>query len=706
VLASMLGGCETTPGEVAETRAPLPFEKRTERYLPGLDETVTVVKGLGGGYVLREDGRVDSLANVLEANAAAWIAQHGKVTPEIVAYSTTVAPTTEVEVAFLFEPDIDWEEYFDAQASGNEEWEAEQAELLHDAIAATSETIVASLLEAGVDPEDVRAAEWSPFVHATLPLSVLETVADLPEVTRIIGDATVEPEEQANNVVTNPATWHGVGNLPAGLDGSSFRVSVLEPGPCLVRGDHILINDAVTYSHAGLSCSSDAQCGLDYCDGKPSVEPTARCINGKCHDGHATGVASVLMRFLPQANLYVPNGGRRPAGPVCNSQITTSYDFLRGKFARWVNESYGCTDAVGSLSPTDGAVQDYYSRVHNFFITKSAENDGPQSMASPSTWNSVVVGGVDNERELSCFSSTDNPYVGTNSYVDREEPDVVAYAGQVSPSFQCQGPSEVDSVRVADPASTIATDDVVGTSFAAPAVLGIAALVQEYCSTLGKSWNSVEHRAVIRTAATTNVDGWAYSTLPEGNSQQVDHKDGAGLVFADFAIRFCDNPAPGGNENWGVTGELLKPASDGQTSGLPNAAPEYPNTPPGEAQTQDQQLNPGGQTGYRWKDLWDGVPMTLQPGARVRATFSWEACVTTASPTAARTLTDYDLFLYNRTLDEGLYASQTDDDVNEGFDVIIPAGWGGDYDLILVWPDGSNGCGGTDRTALAWYVTT
>jgi hypothetical protein len=33
-----------------------------------------------------------------------------------------------------------------------------------------------------------------------------------------------------------------------------------------------------------------------------------------------------------------------------------------------------------------------------------------------------------------------------------------------------------------------------------------------------------------------------------------------------------------------------------------------------------------------------------------------------------------------------------------------PARWGGDYDLLLVWPDGSNGCGGYDRTALAWYV--
>jgi hypothetical protein len=69
----------------------------------------------------------------------------------------------------------------------------------------------------------------------------------------------------------------------------------------------------------------------------------------------------------------------------------------------------------------------------------------------------------------------------------------------------------------------------------------------------------------------------------------------------------------------------------------------------------------------------DGIPMNLQPGARVRATFSWEACVTTASPSANRTVpTDFDLFLYNRTRDEGLYASQTDEDVNEGFDVTIP----------------------------------
>lgn len=65
----------------------------------------------------------------------------------------------------------------------------------------------------------------------------------------------------------------------------------------------------------------------------------------------------------------------------------------------------------------------------------------------------------------------------------------------------------------------------------------------------------------------------------------------------------------------------------------------------------------------------------------------------------------YDLVLYDTTTDQGYYASQTNEDVNEGFDVQIQAGWGGDYQLLLVWPNGMAGCsGGIDRAALATVV--
>lgn len=90
-LSGVFGGCETTPEREVESLA---FEKRTERYLIGLDETVTLVKGLPGGSVMREDGSLDSWVSVLEANERAWRNQHGSLSPELVTYSQVVDPTT------------------------------------------------------------------------------------------------------------------------------------------------------------------------------------------------------------------------------------------------------------------------------------------------------------------------------------------------------------------------------------------------------------------------------------------------------------------------------------------------------------------------------------------------------------------------------------------------------------------------------------
>ena len=145
----------------------------------------------------------------------------------------------------------------------------------------------------------------------------------------------------------------------------------------------------------------------------------------------------------------------------------------------------------------------------------------------------------------------------------------------------------------------------------------------------------------------------------------------------------------------------------GNTTPLPEAAPEYPDAPPQSA-PQDQGLEAAPSlTGYKWTDLWANTNISSFPvGTRVRMTFSWEACVTTADPSADRTVpTDFDLFLYNATLGKGLYASQTDDDVNEGFDITIPEGWAGDYDLIVVWPASSTGCGGVERTGTSWWIS-
>lgn len=63
---------------------------------------------------------------------------------------------------------------------------------------------------------------------------------------------------------------------------------------------------------------------------------------------------------------------------------------------------------------------------------------------------------------------------------------------------------------------------------------------------------------------------------------------------------------------------------------------------------------------------------------------------------------DFDVFLYNVDRGEGLYASQTADDVNEGFDVLIPEGWKGEYQVVLYWPDDADFCEAGEVENTAW----
>lgn len=288
-------GCEAPEERPASVG--MSFEKRSEKYFAGLDETVTVVKGLGAGHVIREDGDIQLLSHVVEQDTAAWIAQHGMLTPQVVTYAATVEPNELVPVAFVFDPAIDWSDYFEAQESGDPEWQAQQATILRESIVLTSGSIVEHLIAAGVDPETIRAAKWSPFVHAQVPADLLESVSMIPEVTRVIPDGSNEAVEHSDDTIGNPATFHGTGSLPSGLDGANYRLSVLEPGPCKIRGTHNMINDSVSYSDTGISCSNHSQCGVNFCD--QNAASGSRCVGGRCLDGHSTSVASVLMRFTP-----------------------------------------------------------------------------------------------------------------------------------------------------------------------------------------------------------------------------------------------------------------------------------------------------------------------------------------------------------------------------------------------------------------------
>jgi hypothetical protein len=63
-------------------------------------------------------------------------------------------------------------------------------------------------------------------------------------------------------------------------------------------------------------------------------------------------------------------------------------------------------------------------------------------------------------------------------------------------------------------------------------------------------------------------------------------------------------------------------------------------------------------------------------------------------------------FLYDRTQGEYRYASQSNDDNNEGFDVVIDPSQRGDYEVWLAWPEGAQGCNGTTAAVAFESVAT
>jgi hypothetical protein len=241
--------------------------------------------------------------------------------------------------------------------------------------------------------------------------------------------------------------------------------------------------------------------------------------------------------------------------------------------------------------------------------------------------------------------------------------------------------------------TTIWTGDD-GTSFAAPAMAGLGALVKETC---GGTMNHNQLRAILKSAAyNRNPNGWRYSTP----AYPLDQKDGGGALLAGAALAFCGIGSGGptvftGSSNISVT----------KGSGLPKgSSPAAGSPPPGGAKSDDQlrienYAAPGPGDGRIGGQL---LSVQLSVGERFRVTFAWDACpVASMGAGPDKVATDIDIFLYNATTSSYLYGSQSVDDNTEGFDVTIPSGQGGVYTLYYGLVPGT-GCNGVTSEPAAW----
>ncbi|MBX3209164.1 MAG: hypothetical protein KF764_29290 [Labilithrix sp.] len=408
--------------------------------------------------------------------------------------------------------------------------------------------------------------------------------------------------------------------------------------------------------------------------------------------------------LLDGQRIFYANGkdSSRPDGDSrCSAMgIGKVYDFFHGKNVKTVNESFTCSRYSSSLGgEVDGMVQDSHARMHDVSVFKIAGNYHPAQVraACAYTMNSNCVGGINSKDQVSCFSMWENfnaPIIDRLEEprrTDREEPDVVALAGDARSGDACapdKATDFVDVMNIDDPNGWLGD---IGTSFAAPAMTALAALLKQACSPSGEL-NQKWIRAVLRNAGwARNIADFPYSTPSTNLVTGGDWKDGGGALFASAALAFCgiggdDGPrAAAGND----PGDLSKGKASPPTTGGCSACDD----------NQDKSLQGpriaavgppnGGNDRREYTKLWEAE---FKPGDRIRATIAWDNCPT-GKIAPAPVATDLDLFLY---LKEGpssgryIFSSQSVTDNVEGFDVIIPEG--GHYEIYWTYPQGTRGC--------------
>lgn len=162
---------------------------------------------------------------------------------------------------------------------------------------------------------------------------------------------------------------------------------------------------------------------------------------------------------------------------------------------------------------------DYYARLRNRLVVVAAGNttncQNDTHVSSPAkAWNVIAVGSYSDNSSgswsndnMDLWSQWENP---SSLNMDHEKPEIVAPGGSISGIH-------LDGQRTASS----------GTSFAAPQVSGLAALLLDRNPAL-IIW-PVSTRAILMASATHNLDGPV--NIPTG----VDWKDGAGGIVADLA---------------------------------------------------------------------------------------------------------------------------------------------------------------------------
>lgn len=295
-----------------------------------------------------------------------------------------------------------------------------------------------------------------------------------------------------------------------GYDGTGVDIAILE-------------DDNVDFTSNSLECPA----GTNNCFQHPGA--TRWAMYGE--DWHATLVASAAASNHPTYRGMAPGAAVMSAG-IQGPNRQDDIDALRWALdqgAEVINASYGWCPGSAQMDNIDRAF-DYYARSRfRLFVVAAGNNDALcpfDYVDSPAKgWNVLSVGAYDDHNDSNWSNDTMpnwSAWVDPDSpNHDREKPEVVA------PGVEIVGIG-LNGQLVTDP------DLNSGTSFAAPQVAGLAALL------IDRNWSlnvwPEANKAIIMASATHNIDG------PTGIPSGQDLRDGAGGINAALADTVAQTP--------------------------------------------------------------------------------------------------------------------------------------------------------------------
>lgn len=273
------------------------------------------------------------------------------------------------------------------------------------------------------------------------------------------------------------------------------------------------------------------------------------CHNGECVGEHATHVAaSVGMygQFSERGDTFSRAGVYHVAFQYANDETEVGLDWLLGRSVIFANRSQGLLGSPHSGLP---ALVDWAARYDWLLLTQSSGNS-PTSQATCPGWNTLCVGSYDYG---AWYSRTDDSRSQFSSYINPdsvnpglERPHLLGPGNHDgSTSSSSNSGLYLPSIQNGGFAMTHTSEtffdrrELAGTSFAAPAVLGLAVAAGRYEGLLLLPYPSIRKLVLIVGSRDANQDG----AILKGDSwaSSPDGEDGAGAPSGQRIKQILDN---------------------------------------------------------------------------------------------------------------------------------------------------------------------